>query len=527
MPRTCALACLIATAAAALPAGASGIVANGEFDAGGHTYADRWRPLPGSFRMHRRGGSTGDHSLYLQLRADGDGGVVQVVDLPPGRRLSLRVLATCWANGNDAVVAGLIRRGDGLVLAEIVVDGIKRGEMAADFETVPGGAAELMLRLVGDKGARASIERVTIGPPIETRVVGRPVFSTSRDLVLGPGDGLRIDADFAPRLLPAAAEMLQEALEDITGHATERVAATVSVSVPQPESTDWPARESYHLTVRDSGVTIEAPAEQGAFWAMMTLIDLIRAEPAGGVRILVVDVHDWPALPWRIGVEPDLMFGPDPVSGARRLARLKLNMALVAYGPEGPLARGSGRRQVDSAQTMGESWRYGMAPLVWVMANAESYDPSAALRDAVERLRARYLLLWYPAGSVPDWQSEPLTTALALAGDGAGQVIVLLEESVPLAGPPPGRLGEVLHQAVADWPTEVVFAMPSGLPPDAQAGLAERLGARGVPWVADLTGPSAGTTQIGQPGCAGAVVTGQNMEQAADLAWRGLPEEMR
>ncbi len=522
MPRICALACLIAAAAATLPVGASGIVANGEFDAGGRTYADHWRPLPGSFRMHRRSDSTGEHSLYLQLRADGDGGVVQVVDLPPGRRLSLRVLATCWANGNDAVVAGLIRRGDGLVLAEIVVDGIERGEMAADFETGPGGPAELMLRLVGDKGARASIERVTIGPPIEARVVGRPAFGTSRDLVLGPGDGLRIDADFAPRLLPAAAEMLQEALEDITGQATERTAATVSVSVPQPESTEWPARESYHLTVRDSGVTIEAPAEQGAFWAMMTLIDLMRAEPAGGARILAVDVADEPALPWRIGSHHALEDRAHSENAARSLARLKLNMVLVGYDWSDPPERDTGA--VAALRTV------GLEPIIGIATDCP-VRPEAALADARARLDASHFLVepWWdrdPVRGQLDWGEPGLRAAL----DAAEEITAIVPAYTYLGHHDNGG-GE--FEALApgeldDWPGEVIAC----LLPETHSGAAGEevvaAEAKGVRYIIvddrELEGTAAAVrARQRTTSCLGVVITqwGELQEQAANTAWRG------
>lgn len=355
------------------------IVANAHFDTGGYTYADHWRPLPGGgFRMLRRAEPGDGHSLYLQLRADGDGGVAQTVCLPAGRTLSLRMLATCWANGGDCALATLTRLSDGVVLAEVKVDGIERGEMAANFDTGAGGPAELMVRLVGNRGARAAVDYVEIGPPVSiARESGRPVF-TGDDLVLRPGDGLRVDADFTPRLLPAAAEMLQEALEDVTARPTERVAATVTVSVPQPETTDWPARESYHLHVSRSGVTIEAPAEQGAFWGMMTLIDLIRPEPSGGVRILAVDAHDQPALPWRIAAE---WRDGSLLNSARRLARFKLNLAeLDVHGA------------ADSDAVVRALRDHGIEPALFLREEPDA-ETASAIEDFIRRAAVRYVAL--------------------------------------------------------------------------------------------------------------------------------------
>lgn len=378
------IACLVAMLA--LTAAHAQIVANGRFDQGGYTYVDGWRPLPGGgFRMLRKAVPGDGHSLYLQLREDGDGGVAQTVLLPANRTLSLRMLATCWAKGSDCALATLTRRSDGAVLAEVVVDGIERGELATNFYTGAGGPAELLVRLVGGAGARASIEYVEIGAPVnEACEIGRAVFSGA-DLVLRPGEGLRVDADFTPRFLPTAAEMLQEALEDVTGRPTERVAGAVTVSVPQPETTDWPARESYHLSVCSTGITIEAPAEQGAFWAMMTLIDLIRPEPDGGARILAVDAHDQPALPWRIG---SAWKGGPLANSVRRLARLKLNLAEV------------GVDELADGQALAAALRsVGIEPAVYLPA-APNGDTAASLEQASARAGLRYLVTGAPDGWV-------------------------------------------------------------------------------------------------------------------------------
>ena len=122
---TRAVLCLaLALVVAAPPAAADGIIANPEFDAGGHTYADHWRPLPGVARVLRQSPPGGGHNLYLKLRDDGDGGVLQVVDLPPGRALSLRLLATCWANGHDCVVASYSSVGVRVTLARASTSGV-------------------------------------------------------------------------------------------------------------------------------------------------------------------------------------------------------------------------------------------------------------------------------------------------------------------------------------------------------------------------------------------------------------------
>ena len=506
---TRAIVCLVA--ALALTAAHAQIVANGHFDDGGYTYADHWRPLPGGgFRMLRKAEPRDGHSLYLQLREEGDGGVAQTVYLPAGRMLSLRMLATCWADGDDCALATLTRLSDGVVLAEVTVKGIERGELSANFDAGAGGPAELLVRLVGGRGARAAVEHVEIGPPVSVaREVAGPVFSGA-DLVLRPGDGLRVDADFTPRLLPAAAEMLQEALEDATGHPTERVARPVVVSVPQPETADWPARESYHLSVCNTGITIDAPAEQGAFWAMMTLIDLIRPEPSGGARILAVDVHDQPALPWRIGVDQRLIVAGDVVNAARRLARLKLNMGLVF----------STQLTSEIAATLRS---HAVEPVALVTVDPDAGAASAALLNASEAPQARYLLLSIPVTAVPEWTTEPLTTALAVARSDAAEVVVSLEPGSGRPGVSLEEMLEITRQAIPSWPKEVAFALPSIHARD----LVEPLEQRGARWVTVLHRTPGDRTEIGGRGCVGAIMFGDHAEDAANLAWRGLPQGTR
>ncbi|MGD9498088.1 MAG: glycoside hydrolase family 20 zincin-like fold domain-containing protein [Armatimonadota bacterium] len=519
------LVCLLAAAGTAAKGGADGIVSNSHFRAGGYSYADCWRPLPGSVRIHRQTRRLDGVSLYLELRDDGDGGVMQIVQLPPKRTLSLRMLATCWANGDDCLTASLVRCADGVVLAEVTVDGIERGELAADFDTGPGGPTELAVRLVGSRGARASVEYVVVDRAVKASAPSGPVFASQRDLLLEPGEGVSVEADFTPRLLPVAAEMLQAALEDASGRATERVAAGVVVSVPQPESESWPARESYHLGVSESGVAIAASAEQGAFWAMMTLIDLIRPEPGGGARILAVDAHDGPALPWRIA--RSLAWPASVANAACSLARLKFNMAEVALtgGDED-------RAAVDALRTV------GIEPVV-AIAGGDADTTRAALEDALARLDARYLIVSSAvedeegADDGPqalDWAGPPLCVAVEFAR-AHPDVSVIVPASRRLARSKqitlPLRLGIVGLESFEGWPAEVIALLP-GYAPEQLAQIQAELRARGISylttqWGRELDAIEAALraraeTQL----CLGSVIEA-DFEQAANLAWRGLP----
>lgn len=505
------------------PERALGIVQNPHFKTGGMSYADHWRPLPGPLRMHRTMRETGEHSLLLQLREDGDGGVIQMVHLPARRSLSLRLLATCHADQDCAVVATLTRAADGQILAEVVVDGIERGVLAEAFETGPGGPAELTVRVVGEEDGRALVDRVSIARPVAARHARRPDFS-GRDLLLARGQGLRVDADFEPTLLPAAARMLQEAIEDVTGAPTASVAGTVTVSVDEPQATDWPERESYHLSVSETGAQIAAPTEAGAFLGMMTLIDLVRPEPEGDARVLGVHVSDRPALPWRIGSDPGLAKPATCANAARKLARMKLNMALVPRDETGGGA--------DEAATAALR-EVGIEPVVVVSGDAEG-GPRAAMANAVARLDARCVLVSPPLMDAPPpgaplpWESAPLSEVAEFAADRRGEVTVIVpaaartiaDDDEKVVGVPIGFEG---------WPEEIVASLyPSR---DAEQALARMatLDSDGIRTVVYHFGELDGVMRAlrareGGYACRGALITGETPE-AADRAWRGLPAD--
>ncbi len=142
-------------------AGADDVVRNSSFESGGRTWSAGWQPLGGEVRV-RRAAEDGRCFLQMLLRGDGDGGVVQQVQLPPNATLSLRMLATAWDTPGGGVTATLVRSSDGVVLCELTAGGIERGEVARNFQTGCGGPAELMVRLVGDKGGEGEVE-VMIG----------------------------------------------------------------------------------------------------------------------------------------------------------------------------------------------------------------------------------------------------------------------------------------------------------------------------------------------------------------------------
>jgi len=239
------------------------------------------------------------------------------------------------------------------------------------------------------------VEWVSIGPPLgeESRI---PAAYGPRggDLVLNCGEGLTIHIPESVALTNGAA-MVQEALAELMGSQPQKLATQVQVTVDEPPASEWPARESYHLEVDKRGVRIHAPAQQGAFWGMMTLIDLMRNEAGGRVRIQAVKVQDQPDLPWRVGTPPGALgTAAEQVNTVKKLARLKLNMACVAVD-DLEAARAD---SVERFERLFESLRaHGIEPIAVVGLGRAAMGldvQKSVMGAAIEKLQARYLAIY-------------------------------------------------------------------------------------------------------------------------------------
>ena len=503
MKTTCIAVMAICLAAGMAPAE---IVRNPDFAAGGRTWSAGWRPLPGEVRV-LRGDQEGRHCLTMVLRGDGDGGVVQQVTLPARRRLSLRMLATAWDTPSGGVVATLIRLSDRQVLCELLVADIVRDQVSRSFDTGSGGPAELMVRLVGDAGGRGRVDWVRIGPLVSERIQQWPVEfgPPERDLVLSPGEALSFEQAPGSPALAAAVEMVQQALGETAGTPATRPGPPVTLPPPGTG-----ASEDYRLVVSPDGVRIEGNAR----WALMSLIDLMRREPGGGVRIPAVAVSDAPHLPWRGGwVEGP----PDAATNAvRRLVRLKLNVALI---PATTSSQGEGDWEVIGREACEQALRHGIVPVAVLTCIGQ--PTGDALRLAAEtvarNLPVQYLLLSHPGAWNPTVADAILA---ALAGlDHPTHVIAVLDAE--------GRGRADVVSTLDAWPAQVMLACPqSALRSDEVAAAVGRAGRRGVSWLVMVDEDPAAAAVMAASArargdrCGGLIAPPDDPEPTANAAWR-------
>ena len=86
--------------------------------------------------------------------------------------------------------------------------------------------------------------------------------------------------------------------------------------------------ESYHLSVRQSGITLTAPNPLGIIYGLQTLLQLVQAGPSGWV-IPDVEIDDAPRFPWRgLMIDVSRHFMPLPVleRNIDGMAAVKLNV---------------------------------------------------------------------------------------------------------------------------------------------------------------------------------------------------------
>ncbi|MFZ0333423.1 MAG: beta-N-acetylhexosaminidase [Candidatus Acidiferrales bacterium] len=88
--------------------------------------------------------------------------------------------------------------------------------------------------------------------------------------------------------------------------------------------------QGYAISADSHRILVGGASEQGAFYGVQTLRQLLRPDANGGLACVAVGIRDWPAMKWR-GVSIDISRGPIPKLSfmeqqIRVLAAYKLNM---------------------------------------------------------------------------------------------------------------------------------------------------------------------------------------------------------
>lgn len=149
---------------------------------------------------------------------------------------------------------------------------------------------------------------------------------------------LAINGPLTLQALPAQAEVFGRRLNEelkraglpearVTTLTTDQPAFRLAASAGAPALPSRPttnAVESYALSVRTNEIVAAAREPAGAFYALQTLCQLIRANRQDNT-LPCLTINDWPSLRWR-GFQDDLTRGPSST-----LATLKFEAALGSY----------------------------------------------------------------------------------------------------------------------------------------------------------------------------------------------------
>ncbi len=135
-------------------------------------------------------------------------------------------------------------------------------------------------------------------------------------------------------LLAHGGHMLREAVREKWGDVAIDFAASgppIRVQL-SGEQEPWPATEHYYLKVGPEEAHIQASTQRGAFWGLMTLLDLLTNTPDmpdGTAAIAGCVIEDWPDLPLRGSLLFSVYDAQERQQWCERFARLKLNTVVI------------------------------------------------------------------------------------------------------------------------------------------------------------------------------------------------------
>ncbi|MFH0964833.1 MAG: glycoside hydrolase family 20 zincin-like fold domain-containing protein [Planctomycetota bacterium] len=193
---------------------------------------------------------------------------------------------------------------------------------------------ELRFRLSGEGEGTALLDGAYLSRPLLRPAVQSVQWAgVSSDFALSAELAYVLEGDPGDVLTTGLAILRKDLAKLGPTLAQEPVADAPIVIAIGDAATDAPADrspEGYYLKVDAAGVRIAAQTERGAFYGIMTLVQLLASDADGKPVVIGSEITDWPDLPWRAlnrgsaGLTPEWM------------ARRKLNVAFHVNEKEIP-----------------------------------------------------------------------------------------------------------------------------------------------------------------------------------------------
>ena len=230
---------------------------------------------------------------HCRLKLDGGAAtIMQRTAVPPGRHLEVgAIVKTVGLKGEvtlavtDTDVLGESALTDtGGVWQHLRVPIVSRTEW-------------IQVQLCGEGNGWALIDNVYLSHPVLRPAVQAVIWHGASSDFLLPATlsyGVR---GRSSAVLQTGLAMLAKDLQphnlDVTGSDEAMLRITTNdTSLPR-------GSEAYALDVSKQGVRVRAASERGAFFGLMTLLQLIAADPEGRTVMIGCSIEDWPELPWR------------------------------------------------------------------------------------------------------------------------------------------------------------------------------------------------------------------------------------
>jgi hypothetical protein len=257
-----------------------------------------------------------------QARLRPDGGPISIsqhVAVPMGAVLEASCVVKCKQLKGEVTLDALDPN-NGRTLASVKGDPAREDWDALRIRFVAPSPA-VVIRATGRGKGVVLVDNVRLSNPL---LLPQPQHITWRKA----SDGLPLSGSLTfsisgshGGLLKTGLEMLRKDLAPLgitleDSGAGQRKLRIVIDTKKTPNAPADRGEESYYLDVDRKGVTIEAGTEQGAFYGLMTLLQLLSRDNDGKPLIAGCTMLDWPDFPWRS------LFG---AQGPEWMARRKFN----------------------------------------------------------------------------------------------------------------------------------------------------------------------------------------------------------
>lgn len=233
----------------------------------------------------------------------------------------------------------------GKVLARSEVRDVSRAwqSLRVGFPSLSTG---LRVRVVAEGQGTLLIDNVRAGfPQVSPALQDVRWLPATENVAVSPSLAVSVRGQAGPAL-EGGLNLLAKDLEayGVTLARTAPEASMLRILIDKAHAVAGRGADAYRLTVNKAGVTIRAGTTSGAFYGLMTLLQLLT-EQDGRPVLLACEATDYPDMPMR-----GVLYG-DP----EQAARWKMNTVMVSTGyPVGPDQRGQFRQFVSACQRLNQ-----------------------------------------------------------------------------------------------------------------------------------------------------------------------------